>query len=403
MNLSNTESTFCPPPYQIHAGKRHESHAVNERGCLGWLRNQRVRLSCLALAAFMQGAHAQASPRVADVVFDDPSWRYSAVVDKAGGTVKVLAVVLVPQPGKLIGDNLSSVVYQPDPSSSDGWSAKAFESASISDVYKSLMGEFQIAQEDAAVWLKETGVSSFASAKTKSTRAYKKGLLVDDILYQAIANDPNVDGIITFLDEVGYKAADVVIDKATTTCSRSTKLNTLALAVERFETRVKSSTTEWAQAVGEAQEMTFGCFAQTTPPGGVPPAPAPTTCTPGWGPWVAGAPVGPRTPLSPWTLESSSITPVTGGWMMSCTYKQCAVFTTMRSTTWIFANCAVGRPCVQILVEEWCSTYTCPAVGVTTGGAAPPTCPAVMFCFPPSPGPALAPVRVISPWGPPCI
>lgn len=186
--------------------------------------------------------------RVSQLTIDDEAWRFSVVIAQNGSTASVQAVVAMPHEGTVHGDNLSAVLYQVDSSSPDGWSAKAFESATNAEVVKTLMQTYGMSEVDAGPWVWNRNAPAAASATSKAAKPYNKGLLVEDILYPVIADDPNVESIVTFLDEVGYKAADVVIDKTTDTCTRGAKLNTIKSAFERYESAIKFTNSDYVAA-----------------------------------------------------------------------------------------------------------------------------------------------------------
>jgi hypothetical protein len=172
----------------------------------------------------------------------------------------VQAVVAMPHVGTIHGDNLSAVLYQVDSSSPDGWSAKAFEDATNAEVIKTLIQAYGMSEVDAGPWVWDRNAPSVASATTKATKSYNKGLLVDDVLYRNIIDDPNVENIVTFLDEVGYKAANIVIDKNSNACSRGAKLNTIKSAVERYESAIKFNNSEYVAAIQQIRTSIASCL-----------------------------------------------------------------------------------------------------------------------------------------------
>jgi len=337
-----------------------------------------------------------AAPKVAKVYFNDPAWRYTAViVAGAGGPPKAIAIVAMPMQGTLVGNNLATVVLQPEAGSRDGWVAKAFANAEKADVVKSLMANFSISGADALVWTKDLAPNAMVSAQLKESKDYDSGLLMTDPLHTVVTASPAGPEFVALLASVGYKAADMFIDKATGQYTRGTKLNVLAFAVEQFVATTKVTEADWTNATDLAFNITTPCMAQSGQPAGG----TGSGCEPkvAWETYAEGGPFV----ISGWVLSGTRDKVVSNGYNHYCVYKNCATFSQHRRRITTLANCAQVT-CTQIRTVRRCVEFACPAGFFQNSSLAlPPACPALNTCNPGNPSFG-AGDEVIADWGPLC-
>ncbi len=126
----------------------------------------------------------------------------------------------------VIGSNLIAVWYQRTP---DGWTAKSWETADPNEAIKSVKAALNIPDSDDDRW-QVAGLGGTVSTAGPA-KDYVKGVLIDDPLAALIATAPDRDEIVDFLASVGYKAADVPVEKDDG-CTTDAKLDGMASAMK---------------------------------------------------------------------------------------------------------------------------------------------------------------------------
>jgi hypothetical protein len=197
-------------------------------------------------------AVAEPTYHVARSKIESGPWTFTPIYTQENGKLgQVVSFLALANPSTRVGNNIVAVWYQRDGA---GWSAKSWETGDPWEAIKSVKGALGISEDEDDRW----GVpgSDFVVSRGKKLitaaeqpKGYTLGVLATDPLAAAVVSSPNKDDVVEFLTSVGYKAADVTLEKDDG-CTMEAKLDGLALAmVETLrgdeQTKVDRSMRAW--------------------------------------------------------------------------------------------------------------------------------------------------------------
>lgn len=168
------------------------------------------------------------------------------------GAASVSNFLALADPSAAVGDNLVAVWYQREPA---GWAAKSWSTNDRWKAIKAVKEALSISDDEDDRWQVDTGVGSIA--EPEEPKEYAAGVLADDPLAMLVLASPDRDSLVAFLATIGYKAADVPIEKDDG-CTANAKLDGMAAAI------VETITGEEETAVVRSMEAwiasgTAGC------------------------------------------------------------------------------------------------------------------------------------------------
>ncbi len=209
------------------------------------LRSCSQGVALAGLCAVAASAAAEPTYHVARSKIESGPWTFTPIYTEENGALgQVVSFLALAKPSTRVGNNIVAVWYQREGA---GWSAKSWETSDPWEAIKSVKGAMGISGDEDDRW----GVpgSDFTIAAAEQPKGYALGVLATDPLAAAVLASPNKDEVVDFLTSVGYKAADVSLEKSDG-CTMEAKLDGLALAmVETLkgdeETRVDRSMTAW--------------------------------------------------------------------------------------------------------------------------------------------------------------
>ncbi len=216
------------------------------------VRSCRHAVALAELCVLAATAVAEPTYHVARSKIESGPWTFTPIYTQENGKLgQVVSFVALANPSTRVGNNIVAVWYQRDGA---GWSAKSWETGDPWEAIKSVKGALGISEDEDDRW----GVpgSDFVVSRGKKLitaaeqpKGYALGVLATDPLAAAVVSSPNKDDLVEFLTSVGYKAADVTLEKDDG-CTMEAKLDGLALAmVETLrgdeETKVDRSMTAW--------------------------------------------------------------------------------------------------------------------------------------------------------------
>lgn len=153
-------------------------------------------------------------------------WTFNPIctVDEHGGVI-VQSMLAIADPSFTIGDNIVSVWYYRD---GEDWASKAWTSQDPWEAIKALKLELGIPDEQDERWsAADWSAPGQGVGDPEPPSDYLKGLLADDPFAALVIASPDGDLLVTLLASVGYKAADLPIDK-NDNCTTVERLNVLA-------------------------------------------------------------------------------------------------------------------------------------------------------------------------------
>lgn len=302
-------------------------------------------------------ALAQSNP-VAWSKIETGSWMMHPIyTEDPSGSLSVSNFLALADPSAATGDNLIAVWYRRELT---GWTAKSWSTGDPWEAIKAVKIELGISDDEDDRW--DIGGDDDSIPAAESPQDYSSGVLADDPLAPLVASSPDRDVIVEFLAGIGYKAADVPVEKDDG-CTTDAKLDGMAAAIVETlqggeETAVDRSMAAWiASGTAGCGVGSVAVEIVTHPPQPLGPFAPPTyVCT------------GPTTTYYEWPIP----------WYEECT---CLVWTetqpiTQRRTRARFnpAPPPTYQYCDQTRTGVRTKTTKCCAC--TINGASPP-CPAI--------------------------
>ncbi|MBY0313317.1 MAG: hypothetical protein K2W85_14710 [Phycisphaerales bacterium] len=289
-------------------------------------------------------------------------WTLIPIGVETNGQTSVKGVLAIRDSSTVVGDNIGAIWYESPAVYGGAWESKAWTGDPLQSV-KYVKSRFEI--ED--IWDPMFGVGTIPSGTSSEPKSYSNGLMIDDPFF-SITLSAQRDLAVSFLTGIGYKAADVPIEKVSqqASCGKNEVLTALSDAVIYSSTAKEGVEAGWASQPFAAVLATC---AQVAPPPPPPPPPCgPWGCLPGtlipapgppldlpWGPnpprWQPGVEQDPA-------FDPSCSTPTT------VCYKQEVWY-------WYYDTCFLGVQCVKVCKAT--TSWTCP---LPPGGAPfmPPLC-----------------------------
>jgi len=261
------------------------------------------------------------------------------------------------------GNNITSIWYIRGADDNSAWQAMAWDSQSQWDAIYRLKLDLGIGDEWDSRWATKDPKPGTPPASPPSPVEYIKGVFTTDPLAGMIALMVDRDELVEILVNLGYKAADVPLEKALVVgeCQDRYVLTSFAKTIEGVEASATSSVADGV-AAGHAYLATKCaaiCFPYVTV-----------------GPWVPTSPIT-WTP-APWVFIFC--TPTVGG-CSSCNYTAEVCRGVTRTWTFTWPNCSVSTY-IDNAFECWTQSLLClnPAGG---GCPAAPACAAPPLGAPP--------------------
>jgi hypothetical protein len=156
---------------------------------------------------------------------------------EAGCTAHVQSFLALADVWAVSGDNIVAVWYVRG--SNGMWTTKSWSTSDVWGAIKSVKSDMGISDSEDGLWSVEVPDSGTLASEQKD---YMAGVLADDALVTLITDSPDRDFIVTSLVAIGYKAADLAIDKSD--CSVDSKLEGMAAAVEQTLTGDEETMTD---------------------------------------------------------------------------------------------------------------------------------------------------------------
>ena len=154
-------------------------------------------------------------------------WTLTPIYAEENGTPgAVVSFLALADLSAIVGENLVAVWYQRD---ATGWTAKSWEAAGPWEAIKSVKQAMGIPDDEDERW----GVAGAgAPTSAEEPKEYAAGVLAEDPLAAFIAGSPDRDVLVEFLTSIGYKAADIPVDKGAGACGASSLLSAYAAGIE---------------------------------------------------------------------------------------------------------------------------------------------------------------------------
>jgi hypothetical protein len=317
--------------------------------------------------------------RVSDLRIDWGSWNFKPIYESTSGSAQVTGFLALAKEGSSSGDNLTAVWYVR--SENQTWTKKSWLSTDAGGAIKHVKIVTGIPDTDDALWEVNRDLRVLPSDDPEPAIEYSMGLLANDPLQPLVSTSSDPAAIVSFLSDVGYKAADISIDHA----AEFTTDEHLEVMASAIEAGLAINVIDDASARLQTETMAAIMASTTVIQPGTP------TCVPRiTGAWVLGA-ISPATACS-WSVTDSWIA-ITGGRTYTCTYEWCCTYTRTRSAPAVRADCSIYT-CTQIEIERVCAapvvcTLFVPTPTPPAGWGAPcgtsPTCSTVPPVNPPAP------------------
>lgn len=311
-------------------------------------------VSVLCQSAMSQTAYvASTQPKIGN-------WTFVPIMSTSpsSGTPRVRDFLALAHKPSVASGSIVSVWYHRQ-NDSDEWTMKAWTEESQWAAIEGFKASLGIVGVSDDVWPTADAKSGVVTGSTPAP--YAKGVMLSDPLGAVLAVTPERDAVVSFLADIGYKAADVPVEKlAVAQCGTpvddqiadddiitSPDLSIVASAVEMGETATIESraTTVSTQIVAQTQLRIRCCL-----------------------PWLTVGPWGPCFPAGTlWKLTGSGVG--TGG-IYNCSYEQVSRCT--RSRTWVFVypNCSTSTWTESENIDTVLQSKTCDNPGQ---GACPAT------------------------------
>jgi hypothetical protein len=350
------------------------------KNCSAW--NRSVLTSFIGIIAFAfsltHNAVAQ-SPHVSGMRIDWGAWNFKPLYDDATGSARVTGFLALSKEDAATGDNIVAVWYVRNADQS--WSKKSWLTSDTAEAIKHVKISTGIPDSDDERWEVDQDLRVLPSDNPETPMDYSMGLLTDDPLHPLVSTSSDAASIVSFLTDIGYKAADIAIDNSSD-FSSDEQLDIMADAIELGHSM---SVTDQSSANAQSEAMATVMAAAVVIQPGTP------TCVPGiTGPWTLGAITGPT--ACSWLVTDTWVT-IMGGRTYTCSYEWCCTYTRSRSAPAVRANCSTYT-CTQIEIQRVCSapvvctvfvaTPTPPEVWTSPCGTSP-TCSTLPPVVPPAP------------------
>lgn len=178
---------------------------------------------------------------ISDMSIREGDWILKPVYTLAAdhSAARVDAVVALRDPSTIVGDNLSIVLFARDPDPALSWSSKAWSGTQDqAGIIKEIKGMYEVPDSEDWVWEVKTDLEIAAAVAKGAPEEVEKGLLTSDPYSTMIPLGSIRELAVKFLSDIGYKAADVPVEKTgdETTGCRDNALNRMALGVETYFT-----------------------------------------------------------------------------------------------------------------------------------------------------------------------
>lgn len=197
--------------------------------------------SLVAFAAMAQTNHVSWAK-----IETGPWTMHPVYTEGTGGTVSVSNFLAIADPNFAIGENLIAVWYKREGSN---WVTKSWETSNPWEAITAVKIALGISNDEDERW----GIWGSSSVSiAESPKEYTAGVLASDPLATLVSSSPNRDVLIELLASMGYKAADLPVEKADG-CTTNAKLDGMAAAIAEAlignqETAVARSMAAWIAA-----------------------------------------------------------------------------------------------------------------------------------------------------------
>jgi hypothetical protein len=164
--------------------------------------------------------------------------------EPAEGALAVSNFLALADQSVTTGDTLIAVWYRRE---ATGWTAKSWSTGDRWEAIKAVKSELGISDDEDDRW--DIGGNVGSNSAAEAPKDYTSGVLADDPLAPLVASSPDRDVIVQFLASIGYKAADVLVEKDDG-CTTDAKLDGMAAAIVETlqgdeETAVDRSMEAW--------------------------------------------------------------------------------------------------------------------------------------------------------------
>jgi hypothetical protein len=325
---------------------------------------RRASLVGIAVAG-LAGAALGQSYRLSHVGIEEGSWFFTPILRVDTDPQRVDSLVALAKIGAASGDNIVAVWYQRDATSDTTWTTKSWRTSSVEQAMKSVKVALSLPDEDDQWWPVGDTVAMNAIPTPDDPADYYKGLLADDALADLVTTSPDRDYLVSVLVAIGYKAADIDIEKVTSEQSCVT-VDVLTAMAKGAEAGLSTSDSEAIEEVA-ASYVAAQC---------------------GWCisiPWTwYGTPTAWSTCVYPGFLFSSGVWDPLSGWWHCCYTNTCTCTQTRTKTTrdWHCVRTTITQTNTRTCVETDCCNMVarpCPAPNdpecvAQWGGGSTPVC-----------------------------
>lgn len=179
-----------------------------------------------ATAMFAVASMAQTNHVAWSKIETGPWTLHPIYSEDVGGAQTVTNFLALTDPSAATGDNLIAVWYKREVT---GWTTKSWETADPWEAIKAVKTELGISDDEDERW---GLLGSSGAAVAGAAKEYVAGILADDPLAPLVVSSPDRAAIVEFLTSVGYKAADITVDKGVGACGASALLSAYAAGIE---------------------------------------------------------------------------------------------------------------------------------------------------------------------------
>lgn len=311
-----------------------------------------VTVICNARAAVAQMVVSATQIQIGD-------WTLAPILTGSGQEQRVHSFLALLDQDAAAGENITAVWYIRGINDDSDWQPKAWSSQDQWDAINAVKAELGIDDESDLYWPTKDP-KPVLSPPLLEPVDYIKGVLALDPLAGMIAVMEDRDELIEHLVELGYKAADVPLEKALLIgdCQEKWVLTSFAKTIEAVEASPLSSVVDGVTA-GQAflaTKCAAICFPYLTV-----------------GPWLV-TPPGTWIP-GPWVFDFC--TPTIGG-CSACTYHADVCRPVSRTWVFVWPNCSTST-WTTTSTQCWTASLMC----LNTAGGA---CPAAPACATPALG-----------------
>ncbi|MBY0308783.1 MAG: hypothetical protein K2Q09_08585 [Phycisphaerales bacterium] len=324
---------------------------------------RRLARAALAASAALLSAPALGQPiTVAETTARMGNWTFVPIINLASGTGRVDSFLALADTDSLNGEALRAVWYVRGIDDESEWASKSWVTTEPWDAVKSVKVARSLGDDSDPVWER---VIKFANNRVADEARipvdYVKGVLADDPLAAALSVSPLRDQLVESLVELGHTAADIPIEKATSTAACTLKYSLTGLA--------KAAESSSAGAAGENAVNAYRAFVQSKC--------VAVLCFP----WTWSTP---KTPLltpagafGPPTWTPTAPTLTVGGTIQWCNYActSCRTITWTETTLSLFCTVTTvsytATQCYVIATASCSGPGPCPGTPSCTGTPTP--------------------------------